>query len=265
MDIKKIFLSFFIFSLASASQAADPASKSIEDISACMRANVFDRGAVRDFQIKPVDREGKSKTLKFKVFWKPAKNEDQMRITLQVIEPKKLAGTAYLLTGNAEEEQLHLYLPALKKVRRVVGGDSSQKLWGSDLTLADIKQLQGLLLDGNVQRLTDQKIAGRPVYLLETTTDVEQTGYRSVRSYVDQQSCMLLKAELFADGKKPQKVLEADVSKLMEIDPWWVLLGYKMTDNLAGTHTEIALSNIYIEERLPGSLFTPEGFYIERK
>ena len=266
MDIKKLFLGLFIFGLATTSQSAqsaDPAGMSIEDISACMRVNVFDRGSVRDFQIKAVDREGKSKKIKFKVFWRPAKTDDNVRITLQVMEPKTLAGTAYLLIRSAEEEQLHLYLPALRKVRQVSGGEASQKLWGSDLTFADIKQIQGLLLDGNVQRLADQQIAGRPVYLLETTTKVEQTGYRMVRSYVDQESCMLLKAELFAENENPTKVLEADVSTLMKIDPWWVVLGYRMTDSRAGTHTEIELSDIFIQERLRKSLFTPDGFYID--
>ena len=265
MEIKKILMGFFILGLAGAAQSAevaDPASRSIEDIAACMRVNVFDRGAVRDFQIKTTDREGKSKTLKFKVFWKPDKDSDNVRITMQVMQPNKLAGTAYLLIREGQEEELYLYLPALDKVRRVVGGEMFQKLWGSDLTFTDIKQIQGLLLDGNVRQRTGQQVAGRPVHVLETSTEMEQTGYSLVRSYVDQESCMLLKAELFADGKDPHKVLEADISTLMEIEPWWVVLGYRMTDNRAGTHTQIMLSDIYIEERLPKALFTPDGFYI---
>jgi len=267
MDIKKILLGFFVLGLATTTQSAqvaDPASRSIEDISACMRVNVFDRGAVRDFQIKTTDREGKSKTLKFKVFWKPDKSSDNVRITMQVIQPENLAGTAYLLIREAEEEQLYLYLPALGKVRQVVGGEIFQRLWGSDLTFADIKQIQGLLLDGEVQKRADQQVSDRPVHLLETITNAEQTGYRLVRSYVDEESCMLLKAELFSDSKNPHKILEADISTLMEIDPWWVILGYRMTDNRAGTYTEILLSDIYIEERLPKALFTPDGFYINK-
>ena len=113
--------------------------------------------------------------------------------------------------------------------------------------------------------VADQQIAGRPAYLLETTTDAGLAGYRLVRSYVDHESCMLLKAEIFSEGEKPQKVLEADISTLMEIDPWWVVLGYKMTDNRAGSHTEVSLSDIFIQERLPSSLFTPEGFYLEQE
>ena len=268
MKKKQILLGFLILGLAHTGQsvqAADPASRSIEDISACMRVNIYDKGAIRDFQVKAVDREGKSKTLRFKAFWKPAKTDDNVRLTLQVMEPHNLKGTAYLLTRDGEAEQLHLYLPALRKVRRVAGGEMFQNLWGTDLAFADIKQLQGLLLDGDVKRLDDQQLAGRPVYLLETATNTSQGGYKLVRSYVDQESCMLLKAEIFAEGEKPQKVLEADISTLMKIDPWWVVLGYQMTDLRAETHTKVALSDIFIEERLPSSLFTPEGFYIERK
>ena len=267
MGVRKSLLGFFILGLAATNQAAevaDPASRSIDDIAACMRVNVFDRGAVRDLQIKSTDPEGKSKTLKFKVFWKPDKNSDNVRITMQVMQPENLAGTAYLLIREGEEEHLYLYLPALGKVRQVGGSEMFQNLWGSDLAFSDIKQMQGLLLDGEVQKGADQQVSDRPVHQLETITNAEQTGYRMVRSYVDQESCMLLKAELFSDGKDPHKILEADVSTLMEIDPWWVVLGYRVTDNRAGTNTEILLSDIYIEERLPKSLFSPDGFYINK-
>ncbi len=268
MSLKQVFFSFFILGLSITSpiiQAKDTSSMSIDDIRACMRVNVYDRGSLRNFQIKAVDTEGKSSTVKVKLFWKPAKNNNDVRITLQVIQPETLAGTAYLLTRSAEKEQLYLYLSAIRRVKSVVGSQMTQKIFGSDFTFADIKQVQGLILDGHVERLADQEIAGRPVYVLETETSKEQTGYRMVRSYVDHQSCVLFKTELFSDGETPHKVMEADVSTLLEIDPWWLILSYKMTDHLAGTHTDLALSEYYIHERLPESLFTPEGFYLNRK
>jgi len=264
MRIKKIFPSFLTLLLIASSQltqAAELPDRSIEDIRACMRVNVYDRGSLRDFQIKASDREGRSNTVKIKVFWKPAKINNDVRITLQVIEPDALAGTAYLLTRNADEEKLYLYLSAIRRVKSVVGSEMSQRLWGSDFTFSDIKQVQGLMLDGTVRRLDDQSISGRPVYVLETKTSKQQTGYRMVRSYVDQQSCVLFKSELFSEGDSPHKVMQADVSTLLEIDPWWLILSYRMTDFRAGTHTDLALSEFFILERLPESLFTPEGFF----
>ena len=265
MSTKQAWQGMIILGLAiSASQfvyAADPAVMSVPDIATCMRANVVDRGSLRDFQITATDREGKTNTVKVKLFWKPAKDSPDERMTLQVIEPESLAGTAYLLVANSETELIYLYLPAIQRVQPVVGSEMSQKLWGSDFSFADVKQVQGLLLDGEAQRLADGVVTERPVYVVETKTDMEQTGYRMVRTYVDQESCSMLKTELFSDGDAPHKVLEADISTLMQVEPYWLILGYRMTDQRAGTHTDLKLSDVYLLERLPEALFTPDGFY----
>ena len=266
VNVFSVAISCLFFLLASpASQAASPAKMSIQDISECMRVNVFERGAVRDFQIKATDKEGKSSELKFKAFWKPAKTSDDIRITLQVTEPKSLRGTAYLVVKNAEQEKLYLYLPALRRVRTITGGEASQKLWGSDFSIADIKQIQGLLLDGDAKRLADARINDRPVYLIETLINGDQGPYHKVRSYIDQQSCLLLKTELFGADDSLQKVLTADVSTLLKIDPWWLIQSYRMSDQQAGTRTDLWLSDIFINERLPEALFTQQGFYIEQE
>ncbi|TAJ93198.1 MAG: outer membrane lipoprotein-sorting protein [Gammaproteobacteria bacterium] len=252
-------------SMTAIAQAADPASMSVADISTCMRANVVDRGSLRDFQIASTDREGKTNTIKVKVFWKPAKDSPDERITLQVVEPETLAGTSYLLVTDGQADTLYLYLPALQRVQPVASNELSQKLWGSDFTLADVKQVQGLLLDGEAKRLADVVVANRPAYLIETTTNLEQTGYRKVLTYVDQESCTLTKTELFSDGETPHKILEADISTLLKVDPYWLMLGYRMTDHRTGTHTDLKLSDIYILERLPETLFTPDGFYTKQE
>ena len=145
-------------------------------------------------------------------------------------------------------------------MRTIVGGEANQKLWGSDFSIADIKQIQGLLLEGDARRLPDARVEGRPVYQVETL-GIAPSPYRKVRSFIDQQSCLLLKAELYSDNGQPHKVLTADVSTLLEIDPWWLIQSYRMSDQRTGTRTELWLSDIFINERLPESLFTPQGFY----
>ena len=86
-----------------------------------------------------------------------------------------------------------------------------------------------------------------------------------MRSYIDQQSCLLLKTELFGADDSLQKVLTADVSTLLKIDPWWLIQSYRMSDQQAGTRTDLWLSDIFINERLPEALFTQQGFYIEQE
>lgn len=260
-----VFLSLILILVISFAQAALPANMTVKDIADCMRVNVFERGAIRDFQIRAYDREGKSSKLKFKAFWKPSKNKQEIRLTLQVLEPKSLRGTAYLATRKPQQDKLYLYLPELKRVRIINGGETSQKLWGSDFTIADIEQIQGLLVNGKSQRLTDQTLEDRPVYVIETLTNGSQNTYTKVVSYIDQQSCLIFKAELFSGSTQPQKVLTADASTLLDIDPWWLVQGYRMKDLQNGTRTDLWLSNIYIQERLPESLFTPQGFFVEQE
>lgn len=241
--------------------AAEPASMSVEDISACMRGNIVDRGSLRDFEITAFDREGKSTALKVKLFWKPTKDGSDERMTLQVAEPETFAGTSYLVVANPDNQEVYMYLPALKRTQSVTGGDVTQTLWGTDFTFADVKQVQGVLLDGETTRLADVTVFDRKAYLLDTVTNPEQSGYSHVKTYVDQTSCTLLKTELFSGDDTPVKVLEADISTLLEVTPYWLMLGYKMSDTSKGTHTDLKLSDIYLKENLPESLFTPEGFF----
>lgn len=246
---------------SSVALAADPAGMSVSDISACMRANVVDRGSLRDFELRTTDREGKVITITVKVFWKPSRDDAADRITMQVIAPDAYAGTSYLLIAHPDNQQVHLYLPALDRVQVMTGGDMSQPLWGTDFTFSEIKHVLGILQDGDTERLADTRTFDRPTFLLDTRTDEEQTGYLRVKAHVDQQTCTVLKSELYSEGDTPRKLLEADMSTLTEVDPYWLMLGYRMRDLTAGTRTDLKLSEVYLMEVLPESLFTPEGFH----
>jgi hypothetical protein len=240
----------------------DPATMSVADISECMQTNIVDRGSLRDFDLTSTDREGKTRTLKMKVFWKPAKDGGAERMTLQVLEPADYARSAYLVVSKPEADDVYLYLPALSRVQRVTGDDLAQPLWGTDFTYTEVKQVQGMLQDGDSKRTEDRTVFNRPVFVIDTTTDFEQTGYTMVRTFVDQQSCTILKTELFGISNSLVKVLDADLNTLLEVPPYWLMLGYTMKDLRAGTHTDLKLSDVFLLERLPEALFTPEGFYL---
>lgn len=240
----------------------DPAKMSVADISQCMQANIVDRGSLRDFDLTSTDREGKVRTLKMKVFWKPAKDGGTERMTLQVLQPEAYAHSAYLVVSKPDADDVYLYLPALNRVQRVTGDDLAQPLWGTDFTYTEVKQVQGMLQDGDSKRTEDRTVFNRQAFVIDTATDFEQTGYTLVRTFVDHESCTILKTELFGVGNSLIKVLDADLNTLLEVPPYWLMLGYTMKDMRADTHTDLKLSDVFLLERLPEALFTPEGFYL---
>jgi hypothetical protein len=245
---------------AKAPEKSNPAKMTVDDIRACMAQNLVERGSLRDLDVKATDREGKTHTLKMRLFWKPDKS-GAARMNLRVLEPDDLKGSSYLLLERKDAEEIFFYLPANKTVLKVTGNETARPLWGTDFSYSEIKQVQGLLVSGATKRIADATVADRLTFVLETATKMETTGYKKVVSYVDQASCTLLKSEFFAKADKPRKVLEADVSTLIQVDTYWLVLGYAMRNKQEGTHTDLKLSDLFLLESKSEKLFDPERFF----
>lgn len=242
------------------SKQRDPAKMGIADITACMRANVVDRGSLREIELRSFDREGNAQKLRMKLFWKPAKDGAVPRTVLRVVEPADVAGAAFLAISKPGGDEIYLYMPALDRVQRVTE-NQDQSLFGTDFTYADVEQIQALAESGKTRRLADEKVFDRAAFVLDVATDTPTSAYTRIKSYVDQATCTLLKSEFFAASSEPKKVLEADISKLLSVEPWWLMLGYTMENRRTGTKTELSLSDVYLLERLPEALFDPASFY----
>jgi hypothetical protein len=246
---------------AAAPAAATPAApKSVKDIKACMEANLVKRGALRDLQLGMFDKEGKVRDMKVRLYWKPSKSGGS-RVHLRIVEPVAMIGSAYLMVQEGMSEEVYFYLPGADRALRITGQNMSEPLWGTDFSYGEIKQVMGLLVSGNASRAADATVGGRSAYVVETQTSAAETGYRKVVSYVDQATCVLLKSEFVATGDKPRKVLEGDVASMLQADKYWTMLSYKMTDVNRNTYTQMALSDLSIDERLSEKLFSPKEFF----
>lgn len=239
---------------------ARPAPNSVKDIRACMSDNLVKRGALRDLQLGIYDSEGKVRDLTMKLYWKPSKTKGS-RVHLRILKPDVMLGSSYLMLQEGRNEEVYFYLPGADRALRITGQNMSEPLWGTDFSYGEIKQVLGLLVTGETKRVKDADVQGHGAYVLETTTSIEETGYRMVVNYVDKASCVLLKSEFIATGDKPRKVLEGDLSTLLQADRYWTMLGYKMSDLQRGTYTTLLLSDLSIDERLSEKLFSPTEFY----
>ena len=240
--------------------AKDPAALTVKDIRSCMSKNLVAKGALRDLALDVFDKEGKIRSLRMRLFWKPSKTRGT-RVNLRLIDPPAMLGSSYLLLQEGANEEVYFYLPGADRALRITGQNMSEPLWGTDFSYGEIKQVLGLLVVGDTQRLPDQQVQGRPVYVLETQTKMEETGYRKVVSSIDQQSCTLLRSEFYARADAPRKLLDADVSSLLQADKYWAVLAYTMTDVARNTHTQLNLTDLSFDERLSEKMFQPDTFF----
>ena len=235
------------------------ARNTVQDIRACMADNLVKRGALRDLQLGVFDKEGQVRELRMRLYWKPSKTGGS-RVHLRVVEPQAMLGSSYLLLQEGANEEVYFYLPGADRALRITGQNMSEPLWGTDFSYGEIKQVMGLLVGGETQRAADATIGGRAAYVLETRTPAD-AGYRKVVNSVDKASCVLLKSEFVASGDKPRKVLEGDLSTLLQADKYWTMLGYKMSDLSRGTYTTLSLTDLSIDERMSEKLFKPDEFF----
>lgn len=247
---------------AAAAPAAPPADKgawTVSHVNDCAAKNLVNKGALRDLSAMPTDREGKTRTLKMRFFWKPTP-KGEPRISLRLTEPLAIAGSAYLLTVKGGQEDVHFYFPGADRALKITGKNMSEPLWGTDVSYGEIKQVLGLVATTQAQRQADATVGDRKAFVLETKS-ADGEGYSRVLSYIDQQTCVLLKSEFFEKGDKPRKTLVADQASILAADTYWLVLGYTMNDLREGTKTELVLSDFSIMERLPERLFDPKRFF----
>lgn len=245
---------------AKAETRPTPLPQTLEEIQSCMNRNLVDRGALRDLNLEVSDREGKSHALRMKLYWKPSA-KGEARVNLRLLEPVAMKGSSYLLLQDGRQEEVYFHLPPEQRAIQITGKNMSEPLWGTDFSYGEIKQVLGLLYSGQTRRGADGVVATRPVFVLDTATDADNTGYRKVVSYVDQFTCVLLKSEFYAKADKPMKVLEADPASILTLDEYSVVLGYSMRNLLDNTRTKVELSDFTLLERLPERMFDSKRFF----
>jgi hypothetical protein len=254
-----------LLAAAGAANAAEggkpPGQMSVENIQACMSKNLVNRGALRELNVTATDDEGRNHALRMHLYWKPTK-DGHTRMNLRIVEPAAMVGSSYLLLEQGQQEEVYFFLRGTDQAVRITGQNMGEPLWGTDFSYGEIKQVLGLLYIGDTRRIADTKVGDRTAYTMETRSKFHEVGgYVKVVSYVDQASCTLLKTEFFQKADRVRKVLEADASKLLKADTYWLMLGYTMTDKREKTHTTVDLSDFSLMERLPEKLFDPKTFF----
>lgn len=110
-------------------------------------------------------------------------------------QPSSVAGVA-LLTVEGEgslPDELSLYLPRLRRVRKVAGNEKAKSFMDTDFSYSDL----GGGDEKARKRLADANLDGRPAYVLETEGS-EDSGYGRVKLFVDKATFVPLRAE-YAD------------------------------------------------------------------
>ena len=236
-------------------------ASTVEEITTCMRANIPETVRIQTFQLQSFDRAGESRLLSGRLT--ASRETDLVRANLRLATPPDLKDAAYLMRESRDgSDEMYIFLPALNKIRRVVGGTRDNPLFGTDFSYNDLRQLHKAFAGQPTQVEAPEMIEGRPVHVLEIRPRAEdQSRYSRVRAWVDVEACTPLRME-FYEGERLSKRLLSPPASLARVDGYWYAAITEMHDLQAGTHTRMSVSEIETGPRLPERLFNPRLFHM---
>lgn len=257
-----LMMTALAFASAPLPAADKPATPTVESIDECMRANIPPALQIKQFTLNSTDRNGASRQLKGRLF--AIRDDGLLRTMLKIDAPADLRGAAYLLREGKLKEQdaMYIFLPALNKTRRIMGGTQDNPLFGTDISYADIKQISHAFSGGKVVLEKTEPLDKRDAYVLVLTPDAAQhSRFAQIRTWVDKQTCVALRADFIAD-QQVRKRYSASAKDLKQNGTRWYAAKGTMEDLSEKSHTELSIDGVSSSDSLSDMYFNPRSFQL---
>lgn len=140
--------------------------------------------------------------------------------SLTVFEmPKDVKGTAFLTYSHTKEpDEQWLYLPALKRVKRISSHNKSGPFMGSEFAFEDLVSFEVEKYFYNYLR--DEDIEGFNCYVVERFPKDENSGYKRIVWWVDKESKRVIKSDFYDRKDVLLKTLQRKDYKLYDGKYW---------------------------------------------
>ena len=245
------------------SHAADPTAVEIAEKN-FMVSKVLDSTSDATFTL--TNKNGQERVRKtFGTSKLQANGIDNMRMT-RFLSPSDVKGTVSLLIENsAKDDDIWIYLPALKKVRRLVSSNKKDSFVGTDFSYGDV--IGHKPAEWNHKILKDETCDGKACWVTESTPKNEDvktnSGYSKRVSWVLKENFVAVKAEFYDDGGQLSKTSNfSDIQLVDKERNKWQPMRLEATNVQSGHKTVIQFQNFKANQNVKEDFFTTR--YMER-
>jgi uncharacterized protein len=262
----KLRLGIILFSFALA-QLASAAEINLADIVQKSQAvnKVLDSTAEATFTL--ISKTGQQRVRKTVGVSKlQANGKDNMRMT-RFTAPADVKGTVSLLIEHsAADDDIWIYLPALKKVRRLVSSNKKDSFVGTDFSYGDV--IGHKVSEWNYKLLREEIEDGTPCYVIEALPINDEvrdsSGYAKRLVWIRKDNSFAIKGEMWDEAMQPIKSFH--MTDIQEVDParhkWEAM--HLEAKNLQTSHqTVIQFENYKVNQKVRDEFFTTR--YMEKE
>lgn len=257
-------LAFFLFTWPQAGAVAATGAMTARAVMEQVDARDDGDRSIADMTMLLIDRQGRQRSRSIRSF-SLDKGKD-IHTLMFFLTPADVAGTGFLTydydQADSDDDQW-LYLPALKKTKRIATSDKSGSFMGSDFTYADMtrRRLDDYTYTFNKEQ-GETTVYGQKTWVIDSTPRtplvIKETGYARSILFVRQDNFMVVRAIHFVEDGGDLKYF--DVKKMEQVDGIWTNLEMHMTRKKGGNtihQTILTLDTVrYNQEAVNEGLFT---------
>jgi len=210
-------------------------------------------------QLDIIEKNGTKKTRIIEMWMAKDKN-DLNRTLIVFIKPTSVKNTRFLVLQNkGKPDDQYIYLPALRRVRRISASSRNKSFMGTEFTYEDMSTRN---LDDDTHRiLREEKYQGYDCYVIESVPKKKSNySYSKTVKWVAKDKWVILKVEMYDKSGNLKKVLTMD--KLEKIGKYWTPRVTTVKNVQTGRATILTDLNIEYDKKLPSQLFSVQ--YLKR-
>jgi outer membrane lipoprotein-sorting protein len=206
-----------------------------------------------------IDKNGKQRTRDIRSYGKDfGADEHRIMFFKSPADVKDTSFLTYDYDDSSKDDDQWLYLPALKKVKRIPTSDKSSSFMGSDFSYFDMTDRD--LEDYDFTLLKEGDVRGHKVWMIEAVPRnkeiIKESGYIKTIALVRQDNYVVVRSIGFMENNKKKYL---DIKRLHEEKGVWLVDEMTMTTKKGSStlHTTILqFSNIKLNEPLNDDMFT---------
>jgi outer membrane lipoprotein-sorting protein len=227
-----------------------------EVVTACIERNSPANGSVQTIELRARDRSGYEQVLQADTYLKRA-GDTPARVLMHFNEPADIRGARFLIIENKPQNDMYMYMPGLFKVRKITSKRISSSILGTDFSYEDYERLHGVFSDLRAEQANDATLGGRPVHVINSYPEAN-SGYDRITTYIDKETCVSLRTELFEKDEQLRKVLTVNADDIRNVGDISYPRALLMKDLRDKTETRMIVEDIHTNVPLEDSLFDPE-------
>lgn len=174
--------------------------------------------------------------------------------------PADIKGTKTLLIEHSKsDDDIWIYLPALKKVRRLVANNKKDAFVGTDFSYGDV--IGHKVEVWNHKLLREEKADGKDCYVILSTPKTPQTtensGYSKRVSWIDKRSFIAVKGENYdTQGEPLLKITGEEIQQVDAKNDKWQAMKLTAENVQTGHRTIIEFKNFMANIGVKEDAFT---------